>query len=64
MRSVHNQYDIPCPACDGKEQTKYVALLPIIIDDDRVIDPHAYAVGTRCYRKQWRKVYKGEKCPV
>lgn len=53
------EHGTPCPACDGKEKTKYVALLPL---GDK--QPHQYAVGADCYRKQWKKVYPETKCPV
>lgn len=54
------EYGVPCPACDGKEKTKYVALLPL----EDGTPPHRYAIGTACYRKQWKEVYPKEKCPV
>lgn len=53
----------PCPACDGKELTKHVALLPLVIDGV-AMEPHRYAVGDNCYREQWKEVYPDEECPV
>ncbi len=49
----------PCPTCDGKEKTEFVALIP-----DGETPPHRYSVGPNCYRAQWKKVYPEEKCPV
>ena len=54
------EYGVPCPACNGKEETKYVALLPL----EDGTPPHRYAIGAACYRKQWKKVYPEEKCQV
>lgn len=66
---------VPCPVCDGKEKTEYVALLPFTPTPPPATDitgvaavtlqPQNYAVGKSCYRKQWKYVYgEDEKCPV
>jgi hypothetical protein len=49
---------IPCPDCKGNEKTVYQALVA-----DK--EGRRYAVGPKCYRKQWAKKYgKDVKCPV
>ena len=48
----------PCPDCEGKEKTKYVALFA-----DK--QGQRYTVGVACYRKQWLKKYgKDVPCQV
>lgn len=50
----------PCPTCDGKEKTEFVALQPY-----KEVPPHRYSVGKNCYRKQFKEVYgEDAKCPV
>lgn len=47
----------PCPDCDGKEDTLYVAPVANAKGD-------RYAVGLNCYRKHWEKVYPDTPCEV
>lgn len=51
----------PCPTCQKPKGarrwkpglTEYVALIA-----HNGTDPHEYSVCLKCFRKQWRKVYK------
>lgn len=57
--------DVLCPVCCGEELTTHVALLPSVHPETKEhMDPHLYAVGPNCYRKQWDLAYPGEPCPL
>ncbi len=64
--AVHTEAGTPCPGCGGKEETEFVALLPLMAkvegSDEKIIakEPHTYSVGKKCYKKQRAEVYSDE----
>ncbi len=64
--AVHTEAGTPCPCCGGKEETEFVALLPLMAkvegSDEKILarEPHAYSVGKNCYKEQFAKVYPDE----
>ncbi len=67
--AIHTQAGTPCPLCNGKEETEFVALLPLMASvegsDDKIIakNPAEYSVGKKCYLKQFAEKYPGEDLP-
>ena len=61
--AVHTESGIPCACCGGKEETEFVAILPLMAkvegSDQKIVakEPHAYSVGKKCYKAQWAEKY-------
>ena len=64
--AVHTEEGTPCPCCDGKETTEFVALKPLLAtvagSNEQIVakEPHTYSIGKKCYLKQRAEVYPDE----
>ena len=67
--AVHTEAGTPCPGCGGKEETEFVALIPLMAkvegSDEKILakEPHTYSVGKKCYLKQFAEIYPNESLP-